>query len=313
MSQSPGESYLASLGMLGHAHVRQLWVLLIATVVAACTATPQERPASAEREGGPIVFRGSFESGTLAPWPGAQCANTGVPSTASSVRGTITVQSEMVGEGDYAARVDLPAAGVLQACEALIGRPIGVGTNDYYGLMVRFPSDWREPSPANWGLSLAQFNFENIWGSPVALLAHGDWVEIVLASGLCKSVFTATPGCAYTSARAGNLPRMAAVPAPLALEVWHELIVHVRWTTNSSGILEAWHRLKGDGAWNKTVSLRGYPTLQWTSDYPPEEIATGTTVDKIGAYRGHADFPLTIWHDGYVRTTSFASAAAALP
>jgi polysaccharide lyase-like protein len=274
-------------------------------------APPSSVPPPGGTDG--VLFRGSFESGTLAPWPGAQCANTGVPSTATAVRGTITVQSEVVGEGDYGARVDLPAAGVLQACEALIGRPIGVGSDDYYGLMVRLPSEWQEPSPVNWGLEIAQFNFENIWGSPVALMVHGDWIEIVLQSGLCKSVFTATPGCAYTSARAGNLPRMAAVPAPLALEAWHELIVHVRWTTNSSGHIDVWHRLKGDDTWKKTVSLSGYPTLQWTTEYPPEEIAKGTTVDKIGAYRGFADFPLTIWHDGYVRTTSFASAAAALP
>jgi hypothetical protein len=37
------------------------------------------------------------------------------------------------------------------------------------------------------------------------------------------------------------------------------------------------------------------------------------TSDKIGAYRGRADFPLTVWQDGFVRTTSFAAAAAALP
>jgi polysaccharide lyase-like protein len=270
-------------------------------------------PPPVEGEGGSVVFDGSFESGTLAPWPGAQCANTGVPSRADAVRGTVTVQSDTVGEGEYAARFDLPAAPVLQACEALIGRPIGVGSDDYYGLMIRLPSGWLEPSPVNWGLEIAQFNFENIWGSPVALMVHADWIEIVLQSGLCNSVYTASPGCAYTSARAGNLPRMAAVPTPLQLEVWHELIVHVRWTTDASGIIEVWHRLKGGNSWKKTVSLRGYPTLQWTTDYPPQEIAKGTTVDKIGAYRGHADFPLTVWHDGYVRTTSFTAAATALP
>jgi len=42
-------------------------------------------------------------------------------------------------------------------------------------------------------------------------------------------------------------------------------------------------------------------------------FANGRTFDSIGAYRGHADFPLTVWHDGFVRTTSFAAAAASLP
>jgi len=192
-------------------------------------------------------------------------------------------------------------------------RLVDVGTDDYYGLMVRFPSEWREPSPATWGLAIAQFNYQNIWGSPVMLAAHADDIELVLKSGLCTSVSTSKPGCTYASGRGGNLARMAAVPVSLALEVWHELIVHVRWTTDSSGIIEVWHRLKGGGTWNKTVSLSGYPTLQWTAEEGPEAIANSTTFDSIGAYRGHADFPLTVWHDGFVRTTSFAAAASALP
>jgi hypothetical protein len=106
---------------------------------------------------------------------------------------------------------------------------------------------------------------------------------------------------------------MTAVPAPLALGVWHELIVHVRWTTDSSGIIEVWHRLQGGGSWVKTVSLRGYPTVQWTAEAGPEALAGSVTSDKIGAYRGRADFPLTVWQDGFVRTTSFAAAAGALP
>ena len=75
------------------------------------------------------------------------------------------VQSEIVGQGRHAARFDLPAAAnAYTACETLDKRLIDLGSDDYYGLMVRFPDDWREPSPVGWGLSLAQFNFESIWG-----------------------------------------------------------------------------------------------------------------------------------------------------
>ncbi len=51
---------------------------------------------------------------------------------------------------------------------------------------------------------------------------------------------------------------------------------------------------------------------QWTPDRL-SILSFNTTVDKIGAYRGNADFPLSVWLDGFVRTTSFAAAAAALP
>jgi hypothetical protein len=263
---------------------------------------------------GTIVFNGDFESGNISQWTwGAQCANTGVPSSAGSVRGTITVQPEVVAEGKYGARIDLPAApSDKTACEALSKRTIGVGKHDYYGLMVRFPSNWREPSPVWWGLSIAQLNFQNIWGAPVKLAAHADHIAVRLQSGLCNSVTTSQPGCAYSSGPGGNIRRLVAVRAPLALEAWHQLIVHVRWATNSSGVLEVWHRLKGGRSWNKTVSLRGYPTVQWTAGKGRRAIARSVTSDKIGAYRGRADFPLTIWLDGFVRARSFAVTARAL-
>jgi hypothetical protein len=261
------------------------------------------------------VFRGNFETGNLSQWTwGAQCANTGFPSAGSFVRGTIGVQSEVVGQGSYGARFDLPAAAnAYTACETLSKRRIGLGSDDYYGLMVRFPSDWREPSLAGWGLSIAQLNYESIWGSPVSLAAHAHRIALVMQSGLCKSGRTRTPGCTYSSGPGGNVAPMTAVPAPLALGVWHELIVHIRWTVHSSGIIEVWHRLKGGGRWVKTVSRRGYPTVQWTAEHGPKAIARSVTSDKIGAYRGNAQFPLSVWQDGFVRTTSFAAAAAALP
>jgi hypothetical protein len=263
---------------------------------------------------GEVLFVGDFETGDVSQWTwGAQCANTGLASTGTFVRGTIAVQSGIAAQGQYGARFDLPAGSPHTACETLHKRQIGLGSDDYYGLMVRFPGDWREPSSADWGLALAQLNFENIWGAPVILAAHADHVALVVQSGRCESAQTSQPGCAYSSGPGGNVAPMIAVPAPLALEQWHQLIVHVRWTTDSSGIIEVWHRQQGDSSWNKTVSLRGYPTLQWTADMGPNAVTEMTTSDKIGAYRGSATFPLTIWQDGFVRTTSFAAAASALP
>jgi len=296
-------------------------VRLVLVAVAVLIAAPlvisvgsdflDEEPDVAEE---PIVFSGDFETGNVSQWTwGAQCANT---SSARMLftRGTVTVQSETVAQGRYAARIDLPAApSDNTACETLSKRPIGIGTHDYYGMMVRFPTEWREPSPVGWGLAIAQLNYQGIWGSPVMLVAHANHVAMVLQSGLCRGVYTSNPGCAYSSGPGGNVKPMFAIPAPLALGVWHQLVVHFRWATDSSGLIEVWHRMKGGGSWNKTVSVRGYPTVQWTSEEGPQAIATGHTADKIGAYRARADFPLTVWHDGFVRTSSFASAASALP
>jgi hypothetical protein len=229
-------------------------------------------------------------------------------------RGTITVQSEIVAQGNYAARIDLPAAPTDNtACETLSRRPIGIGTDDYYGLMVRFPTDWREPSPVPTGLGIAQLNYQAIWGSAVMLVAHADRVALVLQSGLCRPGGTSNPGCTYSSGPGGNVKPMLAVPAPMTLGAWHELIVRVRWRMDSSGMIEVWHRLAGTSGWSKTVSLSGYPTVQWTADEPPRAIASAVTADKIGAYRPRADFPISVWHDGFMRSTSFAATASALP
>jgi Polysaccharide lyase len=290
-------------------------VLLVLAIGALVAVLAAARSHTAVRPLGSVVFTGDFETGNLSQWTwGAQCANTGVPSAGSTVRGKVSVQSETVAQGRYAARFDLPpAASGFTACETLVKRRIGLGRDDYYGLMVRFPSDWRKPSPVGWGLSLAQLNFERIWGAPLMLVAHANRVALVMQSGLCKTVHTSKPGCAYSSGPNGNVAPMTAVPAPLALGVWHELIMHVRWTVRSSGIIEVWHRLHGGRGWKKTASRRGYPTVQWTPDHGPKAIVRSVTSDKIGAYRGRADFPLTVWQDGFVRTTSFAAAAAALP
>jgi hypothetical protein len=289
----------------------------LALVVTAVPASATGAPAAGESRGAAlaqpaaIVFRDGFEAGDHSRWTwGAQCANTGLSSAPTVVRGRLTVQRAVVGQGRYGARFDLPAASVAQACETLSRRRPAPGSVDYYGLMVRFPADWREPSPAGWGLVIAQLNFQDIWGAPLSLRAHGRQLDVALQSGLCRSVETAEPGCAYASSV--NLPRLVALPAPMALEAWHQLIVAVRWAADASGEVRVWHRLEGERRWARSAQLAGYPTLQWTAELPREALAQALSSDKIGAYRGHAAFPVTIWLDGFVRARSFRAAAASL-
>ena len=287
--------------------LRVVSVLALAALALAPMSATAESPAAPD-----VAFDGDFESGNLSQWSSAQCANTGISSDGSIARGTVNLTVRLGGQERYAARFNLPSAETSNACEVLKSRPIGLGTDDYYGLMVLFPKkSWREPSPAGWGLMIAQLGFQGIWGSPISLSAHAGKVMLVIQSGLCARSTSAHPGCAYSSGSGGNVKPMAAVSTPLALGVWHELIVHVHWSTDSSGVVEAWHRMKGETKWMQTVSLRGYPTVQWTPDRL-SSLRFNYVVDKIGAYRGQADFPLSVWHDGFVRGRSFA-AAAALP
>jgi hypothetical protein len=259
-----------------------------------------------------VQFAGDWETGNISQWTwGAQCANHGVQSSSGIARGNLYVVDSPVSQGVYGGRFDLPASSDRTACEALRQRTLNLGADEYYGLDVRFPSNWQEPSSAHWGMSIAQFNYQAIWGGALALFAHGDHVKLVMQSGLCRDVYSSSPGCTYSSGIGGNVPMTYAIPASrFAAGSWHQLIVHVHWSTTSSGVLEVWHRLRGQTTWAKTVSQTGYPTVQWTESKPA--ASSNVTTDKIGAYRGPAGFATSVWHDAFMVGSSFDTVAQRL-
>ena len=289
------------------------FVLALVLLVGGRTSAVADVTSESDDQPNVVSARGDFETGSLSQW-GVQCANTGTASNADIARGTVHVEVRNVGQGRYGARFDLPAAENRTACEVTSQRNIGLLTDDYYGLMVFFPRKWREPSTVKWGwgLAIAQLGYQGIWGAPVSLQAHANYIALATQSGLCRPVSSSSPGCEYVNGQRGNGKPIVVVPKPLPLHSWLELIVHTHWATDSSGAVDVWYRVKGQTQWKQTASIRGVPSVQWT----PERLSTlhfNFTVDKIGAYRAPATFPLTIWHDGFVRTTSFAAAAAALP
>jgi hypothetical protein len=260
-----------------------------------------------------VFFRGDFETGNYSQWTwNAQCANTGTASDSTVTRGNFYAVRDVVGQGVYSGRFDLPASSAKSACEVLRQRTLNLGADEFYGLDVRFPSNWQEPDVGGgigWGMTIAQFNFQNIWGAPLTLTAHANDVRLTLQSGACAF----GTGCAYNNGGAptGGVPTAYAVPpGQLALATWHQFIVHVRWSASSSGVVEVWHRLKGSAGWTKTASLVGFPTVQWSPGTSPN--TSQATADKIGAYRGPSSVPLSVWHDAYVIATTFDAAAAAL-
>ena len=253
------------------------------------------------------MFNGDFERGNVSQWWGAQCANTS-PAKLLFTRGTITVQSEIVAQERYAARIDLPAASEPTACEAVRKRTLDL-SDEWYALEFRLPLDWREPSPTGWGAVIAQLNYQAIWGPPLGIYAHADKVSLILQSGLCRPVGTPHPpgpGCANTSGPGGNLAPMYVIPKAPALGVWHQVLLHVRWAANSSGLLQVFHRRRGAPAWRQRLNFRGKPTVQWTNTVPPDP--GNTTLDKIGAYRGRSTAPLSLWHDNFCVATTRAAA-----
>jgi hypothetical protein len=268
-----------------------------------------------------IVFNADYESGSISQWTwGAQCANTS--SATLFTRGTITVQSEIVAQGRYGARIDLPAAPEPTACEAIRRRTLGTGhgsppKEEWYALSVRFPTNLQT---SKWGMTFGQPNYQGIWGSPLHFFVYGPndasreplHARLVAQGGLCRPVTDPNPGCQWSNGLGSGRDPMRIIPhGRFTLGVWHDLLVHVVWTTKGDEALyEGFHRPRG-GTWLQTVSFRpGQPSVQWTNTR--DAFATDTTSDKFGAYRGADSQPVSIWHDNICIATTRAAAESCL-
>jgi polysaccharide lyase-like protein len=294
-------------------------------------------PTTTTEPKGPLYFRGDWEKdgeilGMPAPilgqYDGAQCENTKVTmDTPTFNRGRLYVVSDVVAKGGHAMRVDLEGDGLrTQACEALHGRKLGTGQGfppfeEWYAFSIRFPANY---TTRGWGLTLAQFNYQTIWGAPLYIQGNGptetgepNQLRLVGQAGECVPVTEPNPHCEWSSGQGSKIgPWRIIPPERFATEVWHDLLVHVIWSTNpAKGLIEGFHRQRGAagalGQWANTVpALTGKPTVQWrpgTTVYP-----TNGTVDKIGAYRGPNATPLSIWHDNFCVAKTRAAAESCL-
>jgi hypothetical protein len=280
------------------------------TTSTATTTTTPTATTTTTTTSTPSLFSGNWDTGSTSQWSnGTQCAGDNINN--GIARGTYSIVASPVAQGTFSANFALPAATVANACEAVQVRTLSTGTDDYYALDLMFPTNWQEPSPAGWGMAVAQFNYENIGiGPPVGLLAYSGKLAIVVLSG---HVTNNIPAYSSGPDSNGNVHCATAtcqvIPqGQMTLGVWHQVIVHIHWAADSSGSVETWWKRKGETSWNQQARLSGYPTVQWTSASP--FAASYATTDKIGAYRGAASFPLSIRNDGFCRATTFAAAAA---
>jgi hypothetical protein len=73
---------------------------------------------------------------------------------------------------------------------------------------------------------------------------------------------------------------MYAIPPPLKLGSWDQLIVYVRRSAGNDGAVDVWHRLAGKRHWRQTIRFRGKPTVQWSASEPA--ASEMRTWDKLG-------------------------------
>jgi hypothetical protein len=187
-------------------------------------------------------------------------------------------------------------------------------------MMVYVPQGWTIANNAFWGVSIAAYHFQNIFGAPVTLELHPDHVTLALETGGCY--WPASPGCQYrsnadnSSCRSSSshtcLPAYYAIPpGALVQGKWNEIIVHVHWAADRSGQIQTWYRVKGSPAWTQSTNLGGYPTVQWNNQ---TGCCSHTYIDTTAeAYTAALSAPLTLWFDNTITGPSFNSVTNSMP
>lgn len=210
------------------------------------------------------AWRGDFETGDLSQWRGVQSID-----RASRLQ---VVRSPMA-EGEHALRVTVRAGDVTHAGtrNELVGPAVREGEERWYRWRTLWPDD--APRSPHWQLFVQWHHDGNDGSPPLAFHVRGD--EVVMGGVL-------RPGA----------PTVVHWSAPLVRGVWHEFVLHVRWSADPRvGFLELWY----DGA--RVFPLTHLPTL-----FPGQ----GGYL-KAGLYRHPAIRETqTVFHDGFVAGASRA-------
>jgi hypothetical protein len=285
-----------------------------------------------------LVFDGNFENG-ITPWKtgggGAQCANYGTPSNSPRLRGDFYL-STMAGQGNYSGQFTLPAdtntsTYPLEACDLVTANQVNVMPQVlYYGLMIYVPRGWTIANTGFWGVEIWELHFVGVYGAPVALQLHADHLTLALETGQCTASSQLTGGQAGACQYRSNADNHACVssssvtcepgyyvipPGQLVQGQWNEIVLGVRWASDSTGQIQTWYRPASSSTWRQGSSMSGYPTEQWEQ---PTLLGGGgccasTYVDELEAYTDALSAPLSLWLDNAVVGTSFSAVDATMP
>ena len=181
-----------------------------------------------------------------------------------------------------------------------------VGDNYWYAWSTFFPRDW--VAPHKWGI-FAEWHAKLVTSPVIGFSAAGDRAELSLLSGLTDE-----------RANSAAVNRVVPLLPTLSKGHWNDFVMHVGWSTRSTGFVDVYHRVEGAPKLRKLVSFRNVPTFQETR----EGKGVGTYV-LLGIYRASycaqptqvgcgsslgVQPPSTIYHDGFVRERTFAAAVS---
>jgi hypothetical protein len=249
--------------------------------------------------------------------------------------GTIAPSNNTGDTGSWSGNFSLPANTTnMQGAMMLHSRTVKNGQDEWFGMAYYFPTGWpqslaRPSAPQQTSLNVACPNYYSVNSCMVSVAAKPDSMFTLINSGACPASgvgsgcpwYSASPDggdysvCrGFTGSQCG--PHYIIPPGQLILNVWHEIIMHVYYTTGNNGVVEFWHRIKGQTAWQKTVSVSGgFPTLQtgptsFGTTVTASNLDGWRSTDQFGMYRWPSASPATLKVDSWCRATTFNAAAS---
>lgn len=220
--------------------------------------------------------------------------------------------------------------------------PGDLNTDAYYGIGFYMPALSQINSNAFQGMNMWEFHFNAVWGAPIAWQLHtgglsntngsGNSVVLALETGACNASGSASPGCQVRSnggiaacniTSAPNIGAVTCLPAEYAMPpgsvqygAWNELVMRVRWASDTTGQIQTFYKTASSATWNTGANVTGIPTVQWNV---ATQGATCTTAcgypvkEDLELYGGAQSAPFAVNFDQQLIGTSLASVENALP
>ena len=162
------------------------------------------------------------------------------------------------------------------------------GDEYWYAWSTFFPKDWQ--APKEW------FVFAD-WHSRYDDVCQLLQLEVTTENALLARVLTGdVSGYQCFNGNGSAFTTDKVIAKTLNTSMWNDFIIHVKWTTQATGIIEIFHKTERQENFTKVFDLRKIPTLQYQADsnYPASPYF------KLAHYRSSKNtHTSTLYHDGF--------------
>jgi hypothetical protein len=198
-------------------------------------------------------------------------------------------------------------------------RPMVLGSWDWYGNAFKVKSGWTQPSWAD----LYQFGYPTLSSPPLSINIDRPTDGVPRFQVFQNAGLLTNNGSGFYRGTNMGDTNIVAVP----FDSWVEIIVGVKWETNSTGELRVYYRIPSQGTgWVLAVSKSGVPTEQYGTTPSGSVNATFTNssgdpinvLDHGGLYFGYGSMPSSfptnyVSQAGLTRSSSLSAAQSTFP